>query len=87
MTWDNVSQRVTVNHCSFYQISKALCLQHVFRDTIEISTNISGPELDNITCEKYNRQGTRCRKCRDGYGPAALGQKLVKFHNACTFVH
>lgn len=23
-----------------------------------------------ISCKKYNRQGTQCRQCRDGYGPA-----------------
>ena len=71
MTWDNVSQSVTVNYCPFsHQLSKVLCQQHGFHDTIEISTNVSGPELNSITCEKYNRQGTQCRQCRDGYGPA-----------------
>ena len=73
ITWDNVSESVTVYHCPFsHHISKALCLQHQFYDTIKTSTNISGPELNNITCEKYNRQGAQCRQCRDGYGPAAF---------------
>ena len=52
MTWDNVSESITVNHCPFsHHISKALCLQHRFHDIIKTSTNVSGPELNNITCE------------------------------------
>ena len=67
ITWDIVSHSVTVSYCpQLHQVSEALCLQHRFYDIIETSTNVSGPELNNITCEKYNGQGTQCRQCRDG---------------------
>ena len=64
MTWDNISQSVTINSCPFlYHVSTALCLKNKFYDTIESSTsNISRSELNNITCEKYNRQSTQCRQ-------------------------
>ena len=74
MTWDNISQSAVVNRCPFsYQLSKnaVLCSKHKYTDEyVSIPSNVSGPKLNYITCKKYNRQGTRCRQCQDGYGPA-----------------
>ena len=74
MTWNNATQSVLFNRCPFtHQVSKFICSQHSYVDsTHPIPTNISGPELNHLTCKKYNRQGTQCREYRDGYGPAAF---------------
>ena len=38
----------------------------------EIRTNLTGPELNKWTCGKINQEGTQCKQCFSGYGPAAL---------------
>ena len=68
MTWDNVSQRAVLLSCSLSR--KMTCPQYGSFASIKIPTNISGAELNDITCKIYNRQGTRCEHCRSGYGPA-----------------
>ena len=32
--------------------------------------NISGEELNSFTCKAFDKKGTQCRQCIDGYGPA-----------------
>ena len=73
MTWNNVTQGAMVSRCPFtYHFSDIVCPQQGYTGTRSIPTNISGPELNHLTCKKYNRQGTQCRECRDSYGPAAF---------------
>ena len=67
-TWDNVSQRAVLQRCPFPR--KFTCPKDKYFATIRIPANISGAELNDITCKIYNRQGTRCEHCRNGYGPA-----------------
>ena len=50
-------------------------LGHVSR--VIIPTSISGPELNYVTCKVYNRKGSHCRQCIDGYG-------LVTFSDGIT---
>ena len=68
MTWDNVSQKAVFQRCPLSQ--KFTCPKYKIFTAIKIPTNISGAELNNITCKIYNRQGTRCEHCRNDYGPA-----------------
>ena len=74
MTWNNTTHKAVLNRCPFtYQFSKLICPPQSYKDTInQIPTNISGPDLNRLTCKKFDRQGTQCRECRDGYGPAAF---------------
>jgi hypothetical protein len=44
----------------------------VKRDSYDISTTISGEELNHFTCDDYKRQGRYCSQCIDGYGPAVF---------------
>ena len=41
------------------------------------STNVSGPELNQMICGGYNRQGSYCKQCIDGYGPAVFSDSLI----------
>lgn len=71
MTWNDETHSAVVNRCPFtYHFSDITCPQQGHIGTHSISLNISGPDLSHLTCSKFNRQGTQCRGCRDGYGPA-----------------
>ena len=68
MTWDKETDRAVVHHCPLsYNESCPHCL-HVA--SVTIPTNVSGVELNTLTCSRYNRKGTLCKECKDGYGPA-----------------
>ena len=72
MTWNNFTKQAELQSCllSQWKLDKR-CEQYEVSDTYRISANISGSDLDYITCtEGYNRQGPQCRQCIDGYGPA-----------------
>ena len=71
MTWDNATQSPVVTRCPLP--NKVTCVHHEFvGNNIQFSANVSGPEISNVTCKQYNRQGTQCSQCIDGYGPAAF---------------
>ena len=82
MTWNNVTQDVEVGRCLFiYQDHKDACYNHYKSKylvyTYSIPTNISGSELNNFICKKYNRKGAQCRQCIDGYGPAVFSDAIT----------
>ena len=70
MTWDNVSQGAVLHRCPLSGMISKTCYDYELYGAIKIPTNISGVKLNDITCKIYNRQGTRCEHCRNGYGPA-----------------
>ena len=73
MTWSNDSQAAIVSRCPFtYHFSDITCPQQGYTGTHSIPFSTSGPDLNHLTCIKFNRQGTQCRECKDGYGPAAF---------------
>ena len=43
----------------------------------DIPDNITGPELNDVIYKTYNRQGTQCRQCIDGYGPAPFSDGVT----------
>ena len=67
LTWNQAENYVELARCLFTgQNTKASnheCYQY------RISTDITGLDLNNFTCKPYNREGSQCRKCIDGYGP------------------
>ena len=82
MTWNNVTQDVEVGRCLFiYQDHKDACYNHYKSKYLvymySIPTNISGSELNNFICKKYNRKGAQCRQCIDGYGPAVFSDAIT----------
>ena len=68
ITWDNESHRAVLQRCPLSH--KVICPKYRIFAPTKIPTNVSGAELNDITCEIYNRQGTRCEHCKNGYGPA-----------------
>ena len=68
LTWDNQTDSIHASYCLFIPIDRAWCK----RDSYAISAKFRGPELNKWMCGKLNRQGTQCRQCISGYGPAAL---------------
>ena len=67
MTWDNATGSAEVHHCLFLQRSDDTCAMH---DVYRIPTTATGEKLNHLSCGDYNRQGSYCSLCIDGYGPA-----------------
>ena len=68
LTWDNQTDSVRASYCHFIPMDYTICKKRHY----EISTNLSGPELNKLICGKLNREGTQCKQCISGYGPAVL---------------
>ena len=78
MTWDDVSQNAVVNRCLLSRQIPNACQHHsIVNAHLIIPTNISGPELNFMTCKLYYRKGSNCRQCIDGYGPAAFSDGIT----------
>ena len=78
MTWDNVTQNTIVSPCLLSRQTFDSCQHHRIIDPhLVIPTNISGPELNYVTCKEYNRKGSHCSQCIDGYGPAAFSDGIT----------
>ena len=73
MTWSNETQAAIVSRCPFmYHFSDNIYSQQGYTGTHSIPFNTSGPDLNCLTCKRFNQQGTQCREYRDGYEPAAF---------------
>ena len=77
MTWNNETDDAQIQCCLFTpQTFKDVCLpiyptlSNIALTAYPIPINTSGDEFDSITCRPFNRKGTQCKQCRDGYGPA-----------------
>ena len=74
LTWNNATQDTEISRCLYSQNDLNLCDNS---NMYNISTNITGSTLNNIVCKLYNRHGTHCRQCIDGYGPAAFSDGIT----------
>ena len=73
MTWNNSTSTEELCRCLLTDKShNNICVRHNIPNTNFISADISGDELDRLTCDQYNRQGEQCAYCIDGYGPAVF---------------
>ena len=43
----------------------------------QIPFDISGSALESLSCGEYNRQGSQCKHCIDGYGPSLFSGDIV----------
>lgn len=73
-TWNNATQDVEICRCLYRQNVLNSCDNSYM---YSISTNISGPALNGIVCGAYNRHGTHCSQCIQGYGPAAFSDGIT----------
>ena len=74
LTWNNATQDVEISRCLYLHQETNLCTDYLL---YRLSSNVTGPELNDITCKPYNRQGAQCRHCIDGYGPAAFSDGVT----------
>ena len=68
LTWDDKTDSILASYCLYIPMDYKKCKQRYY----EISTNLSGPQLNKQMCGRLNRQGAQCKQCISGYGPAAL---------------
>ena len=76
MTWNNESHDVEVNLCLLTRLSNYSVYENYCKSSYKIPTNIAGSELNSVLCGSYNRQGSHCRQCIDGYGPAVFSDSV-----------
>ena len=69
VTWSNITSGAEVHHCLFTKWNDDMCSLH---DVYRIPTTATGETLNHLTCGDYNRQGSYCSQCIDGYGPAVF---------------
>ena len=71
LTWNNSTISTEIHRC-LLDHPDTLCTGHHL-NTYHVPINISGMELNYLTCQKLNnRQGNLCAHCIDGYGPAVF---------------
>ena len=64
----------TLRACPYFLTNVHLTIDHGYYD---IPTDISGKELTNVTCGKFNRQDINCARCIEGYGPAIFSDSVT----------
>ena len=74
VTWDNVTGGAEVHRCLFTKWRDYTCAEH---DFYHISITTIGEKLNHFTCGDYNRQGSYCSQCINGYGPAVFSDDAV----------
>ena len=78
LTWNNSTQSAELHRCFFSGWSSNYSLPYAWTgdhmDRIPLDTSRSA--LDSLSCGEYNRRGTQCRQCIDGYGPALFSDDI-----------
>ena len=69
VTWSNITSGAEIHRCLFTKWNDDMCSLH---DVYRIPTTATGETLNHLTCGDYNRQGSYCSQCIDGYGPAVF---------------
>ena len=72
ITWDNDTNSARVSYCLFTPINISSCREGHYN----VSTKLSGQQLNKWMCGKLNRQGTQCKECISGYGPAVFSDGI-----------
>ena len=77
LTWNNSTFSAEIHRCLFdHWDINGMCTGH-HMNTYHVPINISGMELNYLTCQKLNnRQGSLCAYCVDGYGPAVFSNGI-----------
>ena len=72
VTWDSETNSARASYCLFTPSNISTCR----RGHYNVSTQLSGPQLNKWMCGKLNRQGTQCKECISGYGPLAFSDGI-----------
>ena len=80
MTWNNSTNNAELRQCPLTHLNfNGACERYRF-NTYPIPINKSGCEVNTLVCKSFFRQGTQCRQCIDGYGPAAFSDGVSCAH-------
>ena len=77
LTWNNSTDSAEIHRCLLDQwdINSACTGPHL--NSYQISTNISGVELNYLSCKRLkNRQNSLCKDCIEGCGPAVFSNGI-----------
>ena len=74
LTWNDATHNVQISRCLYTHQDRNICDNYYWYNA---SSNITGLELNNVTCKPYNRYGAQCQHCIDGYGPAAFSDGVT----------
>ena len=74
LTWNNATYNVQISRCLYIHQDRNICDSYYWYN---VSSKITGLELNNVTCKPYNRQGVQCQHCIDDYGPAAFSDGVT----------
>ena len=79
MTWNNSTHGAEVHLCLLSPLkSNSTCTSYSFPNAYRIiPINTTARWLNHLTCKDYNRQGTQCKYCLDGYGPAIFSDGIT----------
>ena len=78
LTWNNSTNSAEIHRCllDYWDRNSIVCIGHC-SSVYHVPVNISGMELNYLTCQKLNnRQGSLCECCIDGYGPALFSNSI-----------
>ena len=78
LTWNNATQSMEITRCFFIRKnSSAPSCDNYYFYNLYSKSDITVPNLNDVNCKAYNREGLQCRKCIDGYGPAAFSDGVT----------
>lgn len=72
LTWNNKTDSLLAGYYLFIPIDYALCKKNQYR----LLNNLTGLELNKQICGRLNHEGSQCKQCFSGYGPAALSNGI-----------
>ena len=76
LTWNNSTDSAEIHRCLLdHWDTNSVCIGP-HQNSYHISTNISGVELNYLSCEKFDRQDSLCKHCIEGYGPAVFSNGI-----------
>ena len=67
ITWDETIGKAVIGDCPYFPPKVPKDFNNLY---YSIPANVSSSNLSYFVCSKFNRQGTHCKKCIDGFGPA-----------------
>ena len=78
LTWNNSTNSAEIHRCLLdHWEFNGMCTSYYLNTFHIIPTNISGKELNYLSCERLNnRQGSLCKHCIDGHGPAVFSNGI-----------
>ena len=77
LTWNNSTDSAEIHRCLLdHWDTNSVCIRPL-QSFYHISTNISGMELNYLSCKRLNnRQNSLCKDCIKGYGPAVFSNSV-----------